>query len=216
MSLSCISHILLSLQTLFQRPPLPLSLSLCLPIKMWNGSTKSRRSRLSITLRMVPIDLSEGHTELSLFQSLLAFWVWQVEETESVGWKCILARCIEFRRGVHYEKVPTSCTWKPQCCIFTFTSSFSSWLGVSGNDRTARKERKNNLTKQWIVTPSSFNDIGDWGLNVQVNSLHLWPQLKVFSDRCPWCWTPTVTSLNTALPSGFHELQWGSSFSYRS
>lgn len=137
------------------------------------------------------------------FQSLLVFWVWQVEETESAGWKCILSQCIEFRGGVHYEKVLTSCTCKPQCCIFTFTSSFSSWLGVSGNDRTARKEREINLTKQWIVT-SSFNNTGDWGLNVQVNLLHLRPQLKVFSDRCPWCWTPTVTSLNTALPSGFH------------
>lgn len=82
------SHFLFSLQTLSQKPPFPLSLSLHLPIKMWNGSSKSRRSRLSITLRMVPIDLSEGHTELSLSNHCLSLecgkWKKQNQRGENV------------------------------------------------------------------------------------------------------------------------------------
>lgn len=63
---------------------------------------------------------------------------------------------------------------KCKCC-FTFTSSFSCWLGVSGNDRTGTN---NNMNHDIIVWKRR------WGLNVP--KVHL--SLSIFG-RCPRCWS---------------------------
>lgn len=169
---------------------------------MWNGSsnTKSWRSRHLHCSQNGIYWFGQGHSEIVPQLEEALEWVnllvlsiqslpsrKGVRSTDRLG----ILKNIFFTTSVHKTVCWTEykiTRWGSLVFFFTFTSSFSSWLGVSGNDRTARqkKKKKHESSHHYLlVFPSvpwsspvvshSRSGFSNKGLDVpkvQVNPLH--------------------------------------------